>query len=103
MRFHVPTDLSEQALLDHAHERGTSILEAKGHGDITKAPERGDEGSFDLNGSKESDLMVPGIGIQEGQSLTPRSRVDYPVDAGQREMIFREGPIDMLEINAHSE
>ena len=94
--------MSEQALLNHAHECGTSILEAKGHGDITKAPKRGDEGSLDLIGSKQSDLMVPEISIQEGQSLAPHNRVDYLVDAGQRKMIFRAGLIDVLEVNTHS-
>ena len=46
--------------------------------------------------------MVPGISIQERQSLTSRSRVDYLVDAGKTKMIFRAGRIDMLEIDAHA-
>ena len=101
--FHIPTDLSEQALLYHAHECGTSILETKGHSNIAKAPEWGDESCFYLIGPIQSDLMVPGICIQERQPLTSRSRVDYLVDAGKRKMIFRAGLIDMLEINAHAE
>ena len=36
-------DLSEQTLLNHPHERGSSILEAERHGDITEAPEWSDE------------------------------------------------------------
>ena len=32
----------------------------------------------------------------------PRSRVDYLVDAGERKMIFRAGPIDMFEVDAHA-
>ena len=94
--------MSEQALLNHAHECGASILKTKEYGDITKAPEQGDEGSLDLIGPKQSDLMVSGIGIQEGQSLVPRIRVDYLVDAGQWEMILRASPIDVLDVDAHS-
>ena len=94
--------MSEQTLLNHPHERGSGILEAEWHGDITEAPEWGDESCFDLVGSKQMDLMVPGISVQERQSLTSRSRVDYLVDAGKRKMIFRAGPIDMLKIDAHA-
>ena len=57
---------------------------------------------FYLIGSIQSDLMIPGIGVQEGQMLTPRSRVDYLVDAGDRKMIFEEGPIDMFKVNARA-
>ena len=46
--------------------------------------------------------MIPGIGVQKGQALTPRSRVGYLVDAGERKMIFRAGPIDMFKVNAHA-
>ena len=101
--FHIPIDLSEQALLYHAHECGTSILESKGHGDITKAPEWGDESYFYFIGSIQSDLMVPGICIQERQPLTSCSRVDYLIDARKREVILRAGPIDMLEVDTHTE
>ena len=45
------TDLSEQALLNHAHECGTNILEAKGHINIAEKPERGDESCLYLIGS----------------------------------------------------
>ena len=47
--------------------------------------------------------MVPRVRVQKGQSLTSRSRVDYLIDVGEREVIFRAGPIDMLEVNAHAE
>ena len=59
----LPTDLSEQALLSHAHECGTSILEIEGHSNIAKTPEWSDEGCFDLDRSIHTDLMVPGIGV----------------------------------------
>ena len=95
--------LSEQALLYHVHECGTSILETKGHGDITKTPEWGDESCFYLIGPIQSDLMVPGVSVQKGQSLTSRSRVNYLIDAGEREVIFRACPIYMLEVNTHTE
>ena len=88
--------------MNHPHERGSGILETEWHGDITEAPEWSDESCFYLIGSIQSDLMIPGIGVQKGQALTPRSRVDYLVDAGERKVIFRAGPIDMLEINAHA-
>ena len=101
--FHIPSDLSEQALLYHAHECGTRILETKGHSNIGKAPEQGDESCFYFVGSIQSDLVVPGICVQKGQSLTSRSRVDYLIDAGKREVIFWAGPIDMLEVNTHTE
>ena len=94
--------LSEQALLYHVHECGTSILETKGHGNVAKAPERGDESCFYFVGSIQLDLVGPGICVQKGQSLTSRSRVDYLVDAGERKMIFRAGPIDMFKVNAHA-
>ena len=48
--FHIPTNLSEQALLNHAHECGTSIFEAKGHSNIAKTPEWGDESCFFSSG-----------------------------------------------------
>ena len=92
----------EQTLLNHPHECGSGILEAECHGDITKAPKWGDESRFDLIGPKQMDLMVHGISVQERQSLTSRSRVDYLVDAGKRKMSFRAGPIDMLKIDAHA-
>ena len=47
-------------------------------------------------------MMIPGIGVQKGQALTPRSRVDDLVVEGERKMIFWAGPIDMLEVNAHA-
>ena len=71
-------------------------------GDITEVPKWSDESCFYLIGSIQSDLMIPGISVQKGQVLTPRSRVDYLVDAGERKVIFRAGPIDMLEVNAHA-
>ena len=46
--------------------------------------------------------MIPGIHVQKRQTLTPRSRIDNLVDAGERKMIFRTCPIDMLEVNAHA-
>ena len=48
------------------------------------------------------DLVVPGVGIQKGQTLAPRSRVDYLVDAWERKVVLWVGPIDMLEVNAHA-
>ena len=86
--------------MNHPHECGSSILQAEWHGDITETPEWGDESRFDLIRSKQTDLMVPGISVQERKSLTSRSRVDYLVDAGERKVIFRASPIDMLEVNA---
>ena len=80
--FHIPTDLSEQALLNHAYECGTSILEAKGHSNIAKAPKLGDESCLFLIESIQSDLMVPGISVQEGQTLTSHSQIDNLIDAG---------------------
>ena len=88
--------------MNHSHERGSGVLEAERYGDITEASEWSDESCFYLIGSIQSDLMIPGIGVQKGQALTPRSRVDYLVDAREREMIFWAGPIDMFEINAHA-
>ena len=61
--FYVPTDLGEQTLLNHPHERGSSILEAEGHGDITESPEWSDESCFYLVRPVQTDLMVPGIGV----------------------------------------
>ena len=61
--FHIPTDLSEQTLLNHPHECGSGILEAEWHGDITEAPEWSDESCFDLIGSIQTDMMVTGIGV----------------------------------------
>ena len=81
---------------------GTDILEAEGHSNIAKIPERGDESCFYLIGSIQSDLMIPGISVQKRQSLTSRSRVDYLVDAGEGKMIFRARPIDMFKVNAHA-
>ena len=49
--FHILTDLSDQALMNHAHERGTSIIEAKGHSNIAKTPKQDDESRFYLVGS----------------------------------------------------
>src|SRR4051812_26607486 len=49
--FHITTDLSEQTLLNHPHERGSDILEAERHGNITEAPEWSDKSCFDLVGS----------------------------------------------------
>ena len=57
---------------------------------------------FYLIESIQSDLMIPGIGVQKRQSLAPRNLVDDLVDAGERNMIFRAGPVDMLEVNAHA-
>ena len=88
--------------MNHPHERGSGILETEWHGDIAEAPEWSDESCLDLVGSIQTDLMVPGIGVQGRQSLTSHGRVDYLVDAGERKMIFRAGPIDMFEINAHA-
>ena len=34
VRLHIPTDLSEQALLDHSHERGSGIFKTEWLGDI---------------------------------------------------------------------
>ena len=85
------------------HMNGTSILETKGHGNIAKAPEWGDESCFYFIGSIQSDLMIPRICVQKGQSLTSRGRVNYLIDAREREVIFRAGPIDMLEVNTHTE
>ena len=67
-----------------------------------QTPGASNPGRYNLIGSKQSDLMVPGIGVQERQSLTSHSRVDYLVDAGERKMIFRAGPIDMFKVNAHA-
>ena len=89
--------------MNHSHKRSSGILEAEWHGDIAEAPEWSDESCFYLIGSVQTDLMVTGIGISKRQALASRSRVDYLVDAGERKMIFRAGPIDVLEINAHSE
>ena len=94
--------LSEQTLLDHPHECGSGVLQIEWHSDITEAPKWGDESCFYLIGSIQTDLMIPGISVQKGQTLAPRSRVDYLVDARERKVIFRAGPIDMLEINAHT-
>ena len=88
--------------MNHPHKCGTSVLETEWYGDIAEAPEWSDESCFDFVRSIQTDLMIPGIGVQKGQSLTPRSRVDNLVDTGERKMIFRAGPIDMLEINAHA-
>ena len=60
------------------------------------------ESRFYLIGSIQSDLMIPGIGVQKRQPLTSRSRVDDLIDAGERKMIFRAGPIDMFKVNAHA-
>ena len=95
--------MSEQALLYHAHECGTGILETKRHSNIAKAPEWGDKSCFYFVGSIQSNLMVPEVCIQKGQSLTSRGRVNYLIDAREREVIFRAGPIDMLEVNTHME
>ena len=46
--------------------------------------------------------MIPGISVQKGQTLTPRSQIDYFIDVRERKMILQAGPIDMLEINAHA-
>ena len=75
---------------------------AEWHGDITEAPKWSDESCFYLIGSIQSDLMIPGISVQKGQALTPHSRVNNLTDAREREVIFRAGPIDMLEVNAHA-
>ena len=56
---------------------------------------------FYLIGSIQMDLMIPGISVQKGQVLTSHCRVNNLIDAGEREVIFQAGPIDMLEINAH--
>ena len=74
----------------------------KRHGDIAKAPEWGDEGCFYFIGTIQSDLMISGICIYERQVLAHCGRVNNLIDARERKVIFRAGPIDMLEINAHT-
>ena len=100
--FHIPTDLSEQALLNHPHKCGSGNLQAEWHCDIIEAAKRGDKRCLYFVGSVQTDLVVPGVGIQKGQTLAPCSRVDYLVDARERKVVFRAGPIDMVEIDAHA-
>ena len=47
--------------------------------------------------------MVPGVRIQKRQSLTTRGGIYDLIYAGEREMILGADPIDVLEIDAHSE
>jgi hypothetical protein len=92
-----------QTLLNHAHESGTSIFKTEWHSDIAETPEWGDKGSFYFIWPIQSDLVVPGVRIQKRQSFTTRSGIYDLINAGEREMILGADPIDVLEIDAHSE
>ena len=45
--------------------------------------------------------MVPGIGVQEGQTLTFRNRVDNLIDAWKRERILGASFVKVGEVDAH--
>jgi hypothetical protein len=59
---------------------GPRVFEAKRHGYIVVSSERSDERSRELVGLFHHDLMVTGVSIKEGKSLTSRSRVNYLID-----------------------
>ena len=70
--------------------------------DVTEAPKWGDKSCLYFVGPVQTDLVVPGVGVQKGQTLASCSRVDYLIDARERKVIFRACPIDMFEVNAHA-
>jgi hypothetical protein len=80
-RSHVPPNLPSQTSLHRLLVSGSSVLQAKWHGDIAVSSIWGDEGRLDLIRLVERDLVIALIGIQEGQQVTTGYGIDHLVDA----------------------
>jgi hypothetical protein len=59
----------------------SSVLQAKGHGDIAVGFIRGDEGHLDLSQLVQQDLVVARVGVQEGQQVAAGCGLNHLVDA----------------------
>ena len=85
-----------------ALEGGTDILRAERHGDVEICPKGRDEGRLQSIDRIHFDLVIAGVGVQEGQQLAPGGRVDDLVDPRESEWILGTGLVEAGVVDTHA-
>src|SRR3954463_11250116 len=98
----VSAELGVCASLDCALISGASILQTKGHGDITISPERGYECSFYLIFHRKFNLVIASCGIQKRQKLAAGRRINHLINTGESKRIFGACLVQESVIDTHA-
>jgi hypothetical protein len=99
--FDVLVELSLETGLDSSLVGGAGVLQPKRHGRVTVGAKRGDERGLLLVFFLDSNLVVPGVAVEEADQVTARRGVDDLIYLWQPEEVLGAVLVEVGVVDAH--
>jgi hypothetical protein len=99
--FDVLVELSLETVLDSSLKCGAGVLQPERHCCVVVDAERGDEGGLLLIFFLDSDLVVPGVAVEEAEQVAARCGVDDLIYPRQPEGVLGAVFVEVSVVDAH--
>jgi hypothetical protein len=99
--FDVLVELPLEAGLDSSLIGGASVLQPEGHGRVAVRAKRGDERGLLLVFFLDSDLVVPGVAVEEAEQVVALRGVDDLINLRQPKGVLGAVLVEIGVVDAH--